>query len=116
MAGDDVEGVLGTVLDGHQHLEHQLVAWRRVVDRHRLPPGAEFLASGGGELVRLLPVVLGDGDETVAFETLERRVDLPDVERPDPAGRLFELGLQLVAVAPPVVEQGQQSFPDSHGY
>ena len=60
------------------------------------------------------PFVLGDGDETVALETLERRVDLPDVERPHAAGGLFELGLQLVAVAPPVVEQGEQTFTDSH--
>ena len=114
VAGDHVEGVLGAVLDRHQHLQHQLVARRRVVDRHGLPPRAELFPAGGGELVRLLPVVLGDGDETVALETFERRVDLPDVERPDAAGGLFELGLQLIAVAPPVVEQGKQSFTHSH--
>ena len=114
VAGDHGEGVLGAVLDRHQRLEHQLVAWRWVVHRHGLPPCAEFLPSGGGELVRLLPVFLGDDDETVTFEAFERRVDLPDVERPDPAGGLFELGLQLVAVAPPVVEQGKQTFAHSH--
>ena len=64
------------MLDRHQHLEHQLVAWRRVVDGHGLPPRAQFLSSGSGELVRLLAVLVGDGDETIALETFERRVDL----------------------------------------
>ena len=58
LAGEHVERVRRPVLDGHQHLQHQLVAWRRVVDRHRLPPRAERLAPGRGDLVRLLAVVL----------------------------------------------------------
>ena len=78
---------------------------RRVVDRHGLPPRSEFFPAGGGELVRLLPVVLGDGDEAIAFETFEGRVDLPDVERPETAGGVLELGLQLVAMALPVIEE-----------
>lgn len=43
-------------------------------------------------------------DQLIAFETLKRRVDLSDVERPDLAGALLELlaGLQVCSTGSPV--------------
>ena len=44
-------------------------------------------------------------DEAVADEAVERRVDLPDVERPGAAGASLELAAQLGAVLLPLGEQ-----------
>ena len=53
-------------------------------------------------------------DQPVALEALERRVHLPDVERPHLAGAGFELLAQLQAVLGALAEQGQQGVTDAH--
>ena len=54
-------------------------------------------------------------DEPVAFEALERRVDLPDVERPYVPGTLLELLPKLQPVLRTFTEQGEQCMTDAHG-
>ena len=72
--------------DREQHLDRQLVASRRLRDDGALEPRRQLLAARG--VIRYSrrsssplrrPMRL---DESVALEPLDRRVDLPDVERP----------------------------------
>ena len=53
-------------------------------------------------------------DQAVADQSTERRVHLPDVERPQLGGALLELLLQGEPVLGSVREQGQQTVPDRH--
>ena len=80
------------------------------------PPVAELLATRGGDRVALLAVGLVAGDQAVPLQAIEGRVHLPDVEGPRAAGRRLEGGLQLVAVARTLRQQGQEPFPHRHGY
>ena len=54
-------------------------------------------------------------DESVAFEPFERVVDLPDVQRPGRSRAPVELMAQLIAVARPLIEDGEQALADGHG-
>ena len=70
-----------------------------------------------GDVEALLRAVLGRVvglDQPVALEALQRRVHLPDVERPDLTGPGLELLAQLQAVLRTLAEQGQQGVPDAH--
>ena len=111
---DHLERVLPSMSRGEQDLDRELVARWRLVARHRVPPRAELLRSGRGDAVGALTVALVGGDESVALEPVERRVDLADVDRPDTAGRGLEAGLQLVPVRRFPVEQGQQALANTH--
>src|SRR5262249_5748038 len=74
------------------------------------------LASGSSDLVLLagpLPLAVGL-DQPVALETLEGRVDLADVQRPDVAGPGFELVLQALAVLRALAEEGEECVRDAH--
>ena len=53
-------------------------------------------------------------DEPVPFEALERRIDLPDVQRPDLARPSLELVLQPQAVLRPLAQQRKQGVWDAH--
>jgi hypothetical protein len=72
-------------LHRHQHLDHELVARRRdELGRGAKPAGELFGAAGGDPVSLLRPLSLFVGlDESVPFEALQRRIDLPDVQRPD---------------------------------
>ena len=72
-----------------------------------------------GDVEALLGALVGRVlglDEPVAFEALEGRVHLADVERPDLAGPGLELLPQLEAVLGPFAEQRQQGVPDAHDF
>ena len=70
----------------------------------------QLVGAGGGDPVALLrPLAVAVGlDEPVPLEALQRRVDLPDVQRPDLARPRLELVLQPQAVLRPLAEQGEQ--------
>jgi hypothetical protein len=53
-------------------------------------------------------------DESVALEALQRRVHLPDVERPHLAGARLELLLQLEAVLRAFAQQGEDCVANTH--
>ena len=53
-------------------------------------------------------------DEPVALEALERRVHLPDVQRPHLAGPRLELLAQLQPVLRPLAQQREQGVADAH--
>src|SRR5262249_27665044 len=74
--------------------------------------------AGGGDPVLLLrPLSLpGRLDQPVPLEALKRRVDLPDVERPDLACARLELVLQPQPVLRPVPQQGEERMRDTHGW
>ena len=69
----------------------------------------------GGTAGALTVRLAGDlVDQAVADQSTERRVHLPDVERPQLGGALLELLLQGEPVLGSVREQGQQTVPDRH--
>ena len=70
-----------------------------------------------GDVEALLGALVGGVvglHQPVALEALERRVHLPDVERPHLAGAGLELLAQLQAVLGTLAEQGQQGVTDAH--
>ena len=72
--------------------------------------------AGGGDpvaLLRSLPPIVGL-DETVPLEALQRRVHLPDVERPHLARPRLELVLQPQTVLRPLAQQGEHRMRDAH--
>ena len=100
-----------------QHLDHELVARRR----HKLgwstqPLGQLALARGRDPvaLARTLARPVVGLDESVAFKALQRRVHLPDIQRPDLAGPRLELVLQPQSVRRPFTQQGQQGVGHAH--
>ena len=104
-------------LQGNQHLDHELVARRRNEVRWGAKPVGQLVVASGRDPVPLLrslafPVV--GLDESVPFEALEGRVDLPDVERPHLAGPRLELALQPQAVLRPLTQQGKEGMGDAH--
>ena len=103
-------------LQRDQHLDHELVARRRDEVGRRAQPAGELFGAGGGDPVALLrPLAVRVGlDEPVALEALQRRVDLPDVQRPDLARPRLELALQPQAVLRPLAEQGEERVGDAH--
>ena len=107
----------GPSSDREQHLEEELVPRRRARRRgpcvHQAPSSSR---PDGGDGVALLPVGLVAHHQAVALQPVEGRVHLPDVERPGLARRRLEGGLQLVPVARPLVQQGQQALSHRHGY
>ena len=77
---DHVERPFAVVRDREEDLDRELVAWRRLVTGHGVPPRTELLGSGRGDPVRALAVALLGLDEPIAREAIEGGVDLPDVE------------------------------------
>ena len=70
-----------------------------------------------GDVEALLGTLLGGVvglDQAVPLQALQRRVHLPDVERPDLAGAGLELLAQLQPVLGTLAEQGQQGVADAH--
>ena len=65
-------------------------------------------------LPRALALAVVGLDEPVPLEALQRRVDLPDVERPDLARPRLELVLQPQAVLRPLAQQGEEGVGDAH--
>jgi hypothetical protein len=104
-------------LQGDEDLDHQLVARRRYEVRRCAKPVGQLPAACGRDPVPLLGalafLVVGL-DEPVPFEALERRVDLPDVERPDLARAGLELVLESQAVLRPLAQQRKQGVGDAH--
>ena len=68
-----------------------------------------FLNCGGGPLA----VSVG-GDEPVALQALQGRIDLADVERPDFARTRLELALQPQPVLRLLPQEGEESMGDAH--
>ena len=104
-------------LKGDEHLDHELVAGRRLeLGRGAKPLGQRTLAGGRDPvaLPRSLAFPVVGLDEPVAFEALQRRVDLPDVERPDLARPRLEFVLEPQAVLRPVREQRKEGVRDAH--
>ena len=66
-----------------------------------------------GRLAALVAVA-GRLHQPVPLQPGQRRVDLPDVQRPGAAGARLQPGPQLVAVARTFREQGEQAVPDGH--
>jgi hypothetical protein len=106
-------------LGGAEQLEEELVAVGRP-DERRLKPAFELRVSGAGEAIddSVGPVGLRDdalGDERVALEPIEHLVEVTDVElAPLWPDRLLETGLQLIAVARAVGEEGEDGVVDRH--
>ena len=104
-------------LQGDQHLDHELVARGRHELGRRAKPVGQLAVAGGRDPVALLrPLALAvvGLDEPVPLEALQRRVDLPDVERPDLARPGLELVLQPQAVLRPLAQQGEEGVRDAH--
>ena len=77
----------------------------------------QLLGAGGRDpvpLPRPLALAVVGLDEPVPLEALQRRVDLPDVQRPDLARPRLELVLQPQAVLRPLAEQGEEGVRDAH--
>ncbi|MNG39249.1 hypothetical protein D3C84_1272540 [compost metagenome] len=53
-------------------------------------------------------------DQPVPFQTVQRGVDLPDVQRPGGAGAVLKLNPQLVPVTGFVLEQGEETVANGH--
>jgi hypothetical protein len=106
----DAQCVSRIVVDRHQHLQHQLVARRRLVDWYGFPPSTERSPTDGSEGVDLLRVGSAfsfdriDLHQSVSLQPVESCIDLANVEWPNPASRVLELGLQLIAVARAFIE------------
>ena len=102
-----------------QHLDHQLVARRRRHVRRGPQPGSQFTIAFGGDLeplLRAVPLIIVVGlDQPVTLQPLQRRVHLPDVQRPDLASARLELLAQPQPVLRSLAEQRQQRVPDAHG-
>ena len=91
---DDVVHVDVRQARRHQHLDHEFVPGRFRQVRWRPQPSRELFLTEFGDAVVLLTLVFFDVvrmGQPVAFEPLERRVDLADVERPHLAGARLEL-------------------------
>ena len=104
-------------LQRDQHLDHELVARRRhELGRGAKPVGQLALADGRDPvpLPRSLAFAVVGLDQSVPLEALERRVDLPDVERPDLARPRLELALEPQAVLRPFAQQGEEGVWDAH--
>ena len=104
---------------GEGELDRQLVARRGVAVDGRGPPGADLGAArvreSVGDTALTIGVTLPGGfDEAVTLEPVERRVDLPDVERPRAAGALLELDPQLGAIHRALREEGHEPLLDRH--
>ena len=100
--------------DREGQLDRQLVPGRgRALDRSGEPVGHGGPA-GGGDPVGRLAVLLGRLDQPVPLQPGQRRVDLPDVQRPGPAGAGLQPRPQLVAVAGAFGQQRQQPVPYRH--
>src|SRR4029079_13217475 len=56
----------------------------------------------------------GGFDEPVPLEPLERRVDLPDVQRPHIARSRLEFALQPQSVLRPLSQQGKECIGNAH--
>ncbi len=83
----------------------------------RAQPAGQLLGAVGGDPEPLLRAGIGvvvGLDQAVALQPLQRRVHLPDVERPHLAGARLELLAQLQAVLRALAQQRQQRMPDAH--
>jgi hypothetical protein len=76
------------------------------------------LGAGGGDPIPLLllrrfafAVAL---DEPVSLEALQRRIDLPDVQRPNLARPRLELVLQPQAILRFLAQEGEDGMGDAH--
>ena len=72
---------------------------------------------GRGDAVDDVPVAVAAvfADQAVAFQAVEGGVDLPDVQRPGGPGAVLEFGPELVPVARPVLQEGEEAVTDGHG-
>ncbi len=79
---------------------------------------ASSSAPSCGDVEALLRTLLSAAvvglDQAVTLETLQGRIDLPDVERPDLAGPGLEFLPQLEPVLRPFAQEGQQGVADAH--
>ncbi len=101
----------------HEDLDDELVAGRRGEVGRGAEPLGELDRTVLGDVEALLRALLGGVfglDEPVALEPLQRRVHLPDVERPHLAGAGLELLAQLQAVLRTLAEQGKNGVADTH--
>jgi hypothetical protein len=53
-------------------------------------------------------------DEAVTLQAVESGVDLPDVEGPGRSGAVLEFDPELVAIAWPVLQEGEEAVTDGH--
>ena len=104
-------------LQGDEHLDHELVARRRDELGRRAQPVGQLAGRRRSDpvpLLRALALAVVGLDEPVPLEALQRRVDLPDVQRPDLARPRLELVLQPQAVLRPLAQQGEEGVGDAH--
>ncbi len=102
--------------DRERELDRQLVARRLGTGDGRGEPRRDLLVPGRRRAVHDVTFLVDPRsfDEAVTLEPGQRRVDLPDVERPGGARASLELRPQLVAVHRPLLQQRQQRVPDRH--
>src|SRR4029079_6496967 len=98
------------------HLDHEFVARRRnEIGRVAQPLGQLTLAGGRDPIPLLRSLALSGGfDEPVPLEPLERRVDLPDVQRPHIARSRLEFALQPQSVLRPLSQQSKECMGNAH--
>src|SRR5205823_7246441 len=105
--------------DGEGQLDRELVTVRALTFYGRAEPPSNLRTAGIGEQVQQVArvVVPCPGDQAVPLQAGQRRVHLPDVERPGAPGALLEPRLELVAVRGALVEEREQALSDRHtGY
>ena len=114
---DDLVHVHPGHTQSREDLYHELVPWGRYEGRRCAQPPGQLLHALGRDPEALMALVVAGplaGDKAVALETLEGRVHLPDVERPDVAGARLELLAELEAVLRPLAQEGEKCVPDAH--
>src|SRR5262249_30870332 len=114
---DDLMHVDARDSERHQHLDDQLVAWRQVEIRWGTQPTRQLRTAVRGDAESLLrPDIVGviGLHEPVALESLQRRVDLSDVERPHLAGPCLELLAKLQAIFRTFGQEREYGMADAH--
>ena len=97
------------------------------LDRQLVPSALSAIDGGAeprGDLGRAGPrdrpvdvtvlVAVALDHEAVAFETVQRVVDLADVQGPRRSGAALELGAQLISVARALIEDREQALTNGH--
>src|SRR4051794_19161340 len=115
---DDAVDVHARRRQRERELDRQLVARARLTPDRLLEPLRDLVTTRVRDPVLhpALDRLAQRLHEAVALEPAERRVDLPDVQRPGRAGRRVELTSELVAVHRRPSEEREKATSDRHTY
>src|SRR5690606_29078986 len=122
---DDLRDVNAGECHRDRQLDRQFVARRGGAFDGGAEPSGDLGAAGISDaVVDLAGAWVGWGirsiaqfrllDKTVTLEPVERVVDLANVERPRRSGAAVKLTAQLVAVARPLIEDGEEALTNRH--